>query len=709
MEIFVGTMQGVTKDCVAGDRLMNRYVVFNGLNKPRRINSNLQMELLGIPQATVPTLGGVIAGGLTTGKWYAWVAVYASTLYNRPTPATDGSSDMIRGNPSTSVSVLLAGTGREIVVTNPNQDGITTALIYRSLGASTQAEAEAGPFYYSGKADYSGAATVTVSDTTADNLLGLAVEQDNYEPPAYRYAIAASSYIFIGGNFSIGSGVTCSVTPGSPLVSGGADIFYDGIDSWTFKLLGDSTGGIGNSGMYYCEYVDAHTLRLLDASGVPMNYSGSASGAGQQFMCYIPGNVLRWSKRGEPESYPALNLIQFEGDITGIAQVPNQPILLVFTDSPSCYALDLTLIGTDTFKTRRRAISTTNSVTSHYSLVAVDSLVRGIDARRQCILESDGTRLVDISGQFVPRIWEHLSNDENLIKLWHCAYDQTQSLFSAFVTFRGSHRIIDFAIGQNTLTGGWFFNFEKDLLCSYSGYIDDATGESMTLGGTEGIGQGYGGVWGRIWTPGLYSEWIPTESVLSGVLTAGTSTTLTIDLSGGPLVGDLSGRWVLVSDANGEYAQVAYIRSNTADTITIQSVVGGALQLEFSPVPAAGYKFYLGLIEMRWGPKRFDWGDSDVPKKVWEVLACCVDHNEDDPPFVRIYRGFEYGYTSQLKMGETRYLDRTQAQTLVNKVDHKLEAVPRWGMAILDRSYGPTEFHSLTVVFNRVQAKGKQA
>ena len=179
MEIFIGTMQGVTKDCVVGDRLMNRYAIFNGLNKPRRINSNLQMELLGIPQATTPTLGGVIAGGLTTGKWYAWVAVSASSLYARPVPATDGSSDMIRGNPSTTVSVLLAGTGREIVVTNPNQVGITTALIYRSLGASTQGEAEAGPFYYSGKADFTTAVTVTVSDTTADNLLGLAVEQDN--------------------------------------------------------------------------------------------------------------------------------------------------------------------------------------------------------------------------------------------------------------------------------------------------------------------------------------------------------------------------------------------------------------------------------------------------------------------------------------------------------------------------------------------------
>jgi len=131
--------------------------------------------------------------------------------------------------------------------------------------------------------------------------------------------------------------------------------------------------------------------------------------------------------------------------------------------------------------------------------------------------------------------------------------------------------------------------------------------------------------------------------------------------------------------------------------------------LAFNPVPTAGWKFYLGMIEMRWGPKRFDWGDSDVPKKVWEVLACCVDHNEADPPFVRIYRGFEYGYTSQLKLGETRYLDRTEAQTLVNKVDHKLEAVPRWGMSIIDRSYGPTEFHSLTVVFSRVQVKGKTA
>ena len=723
-EVFIGNTQGVTKDCVVGDRLMNRYAVFNGLNKPRRINSNLQMELLGIPVGDVPYyINGYTGGSLTPLKWYSYKIVWGSSLYQRPVPLSDGSSDSIRGNPSVVSSVYLPGGNNAVrmFVVPPTQDGLNSVFIYRSLAASTQAEAEAGPFYYAGRVDssswapqhtpspwYNPAPVVAYFyDTVADTSLGLAVETDNFEPPASRYAAGATGYVFAGGNFIIGASHTCTVTPGSPLVTVDADILYDGIESWMFKIVDDTTGGINGAGTYYANYVDAHTLTLVDALGASLNYSGAFSGAGQEFICYAPGNVLRWSKRGEPESWPALNLVQFEGDITGIAQVPNQPILLVFTDSPSCYAFDLTLMGTDTFKTRRRAISTSNSVTSHYSLVAVDDLVRGIDAHRKCIVESDGTRLVNISGQFIPKIWDHLSRDENVIKLWHCAYDQTQRLFSAFVTFRGSHRIIDFAIGQNTLTGGWFFNFEKDLLSSYSGYVDEESGEMMVLGGTEGIGLGYGGVWGRIWTPGHYNDWIPPESVLSGVLLSATGTTLTIDPVGGTLQGDLVGRWVLACDKNGEFGQVGYIRSTTPTTITIQTVVGGTNPYQFDPMPTAGWKFYLGVIEMRWGPKRFDWGDSDVPKKVWEVLACCVDHNEDDPPFFRVYRGFEYGYTEQLKLSETRYLDRTQAQTMVNKVSNKLEAVPRWGMALVDRSYGPTEFHSLTIVFSRVQAKGK--
>ena len=34
--------------------------------------------------------------------------------------------------------------------------------------------------------------------------------------------------------------------------------------------------------------------------------------------------------------------------------------------------------------------------------------------------------------------------------------------------------MVDFCIGQNTITGGWFFNYEKDLLCT-GNYLDFVT------------------------------------------------------------------------------------------------------------------------------------------------------------------------------------------------------------------------------------------
>ena len=36
MAVQIATAQNITKDCVVGDRLMDRYCVFNGLELPRR-------------------------------------------------------------------------------------------------------------------------------------------------------------------------------------------------------------------------------------------------------------------------------------------------------------------------------------------------------------------------------------------------------------------------------------------------------------------------------------------------------------------------------------------------------------------------------------------------------------------------------------------------------------------------------------------------
>jgi len=709
--VYVG--QNATKDCVVGDCQMNRYAIFNGIEYPRRIGPNMEVTRLGVQAGTTPTTAVDGGAGALAANWYAWVAVYASALHTRPVAVADGSGNYTRGNPSADSITLDVVAAHKVNVTVPalDQDGITHVLLYRSVGQANEAAAQAGPFYYVAQGLNTGVA-VTIEDNVAEELIGLEVESDNYPPNAYRYAVNIDGYLFAGGGFPIGTGYTCTVTAGSSLVTADSGTpFYDGIIGWRFKCLEDTTGGTNGGGLYFANYVNSTTLQLVDGNNDPINYDGSLSGASQTFLVYLSDFALRWAKKGEPEAWPLDNIINFAGAITGLIQLPNQSLLLVCTDEPSMYVLDLNLIGTDSFKTTKSLISTEHTTSSHYSLVPVDGRVRAIDAYKGCIIETDGTGVRNISGGTVPKIFEYLSNDANDTKLWHCAYDQKQHFFGAFVTFNSAQRTIDFCVGQHTLTGSWFFNFEKDLLCT-GNYTHPDTGETMILGGTEGPGNGLGGVWGRIWCPNEYADWIPSSSLRSGTITGTpTSTVIEVDTTDGTLYTDadgLIGRWVMVCDANGEYAQTGYIISNTASTITVNRVINGMDPSQFSPAPEADWKFYLGLIECRWGPKNFDFGDPDVLKKVWEVWCCVNNHNEDDPPFIRLYRGFEEGYTSQLPLSERLYLDRSENQSLVNKVDNKLEVMPRWGIAFYDRSYGPTVLHSLSIVFNALTDKKKK-
>lgn len=702
-EQTIYTGQSLTKDSVVGDRLMNRYAIFNGLEKPRRIDQDLAVTILGIPEPGVHTVAENGAGNLTA-NWYAWVAVYGSTKYTRPVAVLDSTGNSTRGNPNDAVSLNVAASKQvDITVPATAQEGITHIFVYRSLGASSQSEAEAGPFFFVALGVNTGT-SVVITDNVNDDSVGVVAETDNFEPPTHRYAVVADSHIFAGGNFPLGTGLSCTVTSGSGIVTldGTQDLFFDGIVGWRFKVNSDTAGGVNQGGLYFANFVDSKTLQLVDALGDNTTYDGTASGDSNTFTLYIPGYVLRWSKNGEPEAWPAFNLLNFEGDITGIARLPNQPILIVCTDEPSMYALDLTLLGTNSFKLQKILLTTEHTVSSHYSLVGVEGRLRGIDQSKGAIIETDGTVVRDISSQFIPEIFPYLSNDQNSVKLWHCAYDKRQNLFGAFVTFLGNARRIDFCLGQHTLTGSWFFNWEKDLLTTGQ-YIHPATNEAMVLGGTEGIDGTVGGVWGRIWVPDIYEEWIPPDSLKSGTITSvESSTAFTVDNTVANF-GDLRGLWVLVSDAKGEYQQLGYISSNTVNQITVHRVVNSLSTVEFDPVPVAGWKYYVGMIECRWGPRRYDFGDPDILKKIWEIWCTVSNHDEANPPFFRLYRGFEAGYDSQSTIQEVQYLDRTKTQSLVNKVDHKLEPVQRWGVAWYDRSYNPTILRSVTIVFNPLQ------
>ena len=560
-----------------------------------------------------------------------------------------------------------------------------------------------GLLFYVGQVANPGTGSVTYVDDLLVSLIGMENEMDDYPPPTYRYAVSIRGFIFAGGGITLGAGVTCTTTNGSSLVTISSDALYDGIKGWQFHITGQNAGGVDGRGLFYANYVDAHTLQLIGTDGLPKNFVSSVStpaGSGLVFVLNLPSNVIRWSKQYEPEAWPLENSIQFSGEVTGLIQIPNQSLLLVCTDEPSMYILDLNLIGTASFKTNRYLISSTFSATSHYSLVAVEGKVRGIDASLGCIFEVYGSVVTDITKLVVPKIFKMLSTNMGQAKNWHCAYDQRQKMFGAFVTHTGAHKMVDFCIGQNVATGSWFFNWEKDLLSTGS-YVDPVTGEYMVLGGTQGEGL-TGAVWGRIWTPDVYSDWFPgglrsgTLVSLDGPLSFTVDNT-TEDLYTG--VDGLKGRWVLVTSPKDEFAQLGFITSNTANQITLASVVGGMDPTTLNPAPDVGWKFYIGLIECRWGPKMFDFGDPDTMKKIMEVWCCVANHDTTNLPFVRVYRGFDTGYTEQLSLQEHLYLDKVRTQTLSNKTSNKLEPVQRWGLSWIDRSYGETTLRSISLVF----------
>ncbi len=697
--------QNLGKDSIVGDIQMNRYAIFNGLERPRRIGPDLSVNLLGFdkPADLVSVTADATAGHLEASKWYGYAIAYASAKYVKPLTILDGSGNYTRGNVSNTKAGQsgLVDTSMAVVAKASTEAGVTHVLLYRTMAKSTEQEAKDGLLFFFGITENTpdGGGNVTFIDGVDASMVGMEAEQDNWPPPAYRYAANIRGHIFAGGSAALSEGLTCAVTNGSSTVTVDHDVIFDGVRGWEFNIKGEYAGGVNNGGLYYAYYVSSSTLQLVDALGTPKVYGG-ISGSGKQFSLQIPGSTLRWSKQYEPEAWPLENATTFSGNITGMIQIPNQPLLLVCTDEPSMYILDVNLISTSNFKTQRFSVSTTFSASSHYSLVNVEGKVRGIDAALGCIFEVDGTVVRDITKDSIPKIFRYLSKDLKVVKNWHCAYDQRQKIFGAFVTFNGSKRIIDICIGQNIVTGSWFLNHEKDLLCT-GVYREPESGEFMVLGGTEGL-KTTGAVWGRIWTPDVYTEWFPGGLRCGLVLTSPSVTSIKVDTTLGNLHtdnGGLTGRWVLVTDNDDRNAQLGYVLSNTADTIIFQTLIGAPTDSALFPRPELNWKFYVGLIECRWGPKLFDLGDPDIHKKVQELWCCVSGYDSVRRPWFRVFKGFNEEGSEQINLKEYRYLDKTALQTLGNQINNKMEPMPRFGVSWMDRSYGPTLLHSITVGF----------
>lgn len=727
----LGICQGVVKENFCGNIRMNRYGIFNGLERPRRIDASHRLTLLGYdpPTSACSCIPVFDTGRMTAGSWYSYRYIALNWRFRRPVPVADETDAFTRGNPGPVSSAIMLGPQDQAcsVMMNglpwPAPDwyphDVTHLGLYRSFASPSSTQAEIGPWFLTMVcSNQTGAGSpVTVVDVKHDTELGEEVEIDNFPPNAYRCAIEIDDEIYMGGRREVGEGLTCRVTFGSPLVilETAGRRFYDGIRGWKFCLLeDDNVGGVDGIGNYYVSYVrpavgitSTTHLRLEDEFGNQIPYGGRLSGGGRKFVAWIDGNLLRWCKKGEPESCRPQDSALTQGDITGLAQIPNQPMLVVVTDKPTVHIYDTTIIGSPRFKIP--LLISNEFMAWQPSLCPVEGRLRGIDPAKGCIWECDGAAVRDITRGVLQDIWKYLSTDITNQVNWHAVYDANQKIYGAFVTLANSGRLVDFAILQNVRTGRWFFAWPKDMLCTCP-YFDPHTGQRMVLGGTQGLGTS-GGTWGRIWTPDHYNDWIYPNSLLSGTIVAGAANNITVDVTGGVFlqtVGDgLKGRWVMVTDANGENEQVASISSNTAANMTIDRVYGGGNPALFFPIPAAGWKFYVGLIECRWGPKSFTFADPSILKRVLDIYLRMDDADAANPPFIRLYKGLAHEYERQIGLSRVPYIDGTPTEGWRNLKDN-IEPCLEWGFALVERSYKGIEIKDISLVFNPLdQGRGK--
>lgn len=730
--IHLGVGQNEAKECYPGNVRVNRYGVWNGLERPRRIDSQGNLTLMGLDPPLVAPYGTALVniGELDSG-WYSYRHIPLNRRHVRPVPESDETQDFTRGNPSPVSSAILVPFGYaacsiwlpRYLADQPRTDvplECTDIGLYRTRVFPSSDASLVGPWFFTSLIPNNSSANGNLHcvDVTADDNLGEEIETDNFPPDASPFALEIDDTFFAGGRRVIGEGLTLAVASNASvlLLETAGRRFYDGIRGWRLHLEGDYKGGMDGLGNFFASYIDSGQIGLHDADLEDLGYDGAFQiTTGQEFRLYKPGDALRWSKIGEPESWPInpytqVNLVNTQGDIIGLGRIPNQPTLVLFTDKPEVRIFDVTILESPAFKDS--VLISNEFMGHHFSLHPVESFLRGIDPHRGTIWETDGSTVRDLTHGILKEIWTYLSTQYSKQENWHAIYDQYQKIYAAFVTLGSSNRLVDFAILQYLRTGRWFFAWPKDMLCSCP-YLDPETGQWMVLGGTQGLGE-TGGRWGRIFTPGHYSMWVPGGTKRQGTIVGvPTPTQFTVDVTDGILfhtAGDgLQGMEVLVCDANDENEQIGLISANTGTSLTVNHVYGSTFSDQFDPLPIAGWKFYVGLIEVRWGPKRFTMQDPTIKKHVLDFYTRVAAVDSSNLPFVRLYKGLEPDYDKQIVLSRGEYPDGSYTEVLQNKTD-PITPPHEWGFALMERSYNGIEIHDISFVWNPAdvrQTRGK--
>lgn len=666
--IIISNAQTRWKDSIASSPTLGLAVRSNGEERVKVIDSfgNVYNASLDAP-TVAPTLSLVTASGMTDG-WYGYAYAYASSKFPFVEASAIGGKLYPRSNPSPSETIEITGNDHvEVEVTKTTNTLIDEIWVFRTERFATELEAQtaadAGQMFLIATIANDGiAGTETHEDD--DDVGGTdPAEFDNFTAPQFQFCVYYEPYWWGFGNFPFNAEASWNNahtgSTGLIELSNVLDTWYDGRDGQTVRLSGITTGGIDGRGTFRFKWLTSTTATVYTTdSATPVALPSTGSGT---IIVQGPATTLFRSKLKNPFAWgwtqvigdaiiPQQYAFKVGGGMgTALAVVPNEPILKMDTELPSkCFTLNLRAAGTSQFEPTLRCISDVYSITSHFSQFAARTsqgvaVLWGIDFKNFVVLESNGMYQKPVDCPLTLTL-RSLSGNKSLQFLAHGVYDARTELNCLWVPAYNNLSLVNLGLFQHAPSNSWSFSNEHDVLASAT--IEDPYDSTRkTIVGTES------GFVGQAFAPNWYNNWLPDTGLYYGTIASATVTTITkSDVEDFNTTDDgIIGNWCLITDAEGKQEQIARIANVTDDTLTFDRIysVDGEDNSEFSPTPAVGWKFYIGIIESRI-LKHFDLDQPSADKRYMELWLTQQNVNASVAgTLVRIYREYAFPLNPQ--------------------------------------------------------------
>ena len=675
----------------------------------------------GVAPTAIPSVAG--AGNMTVGQYECYAYCYAaSRRYPFVEGASIGGNLYPRGQPSPASAPVQVAANGACDVTIPYPDNTTrtdidTIWIFRTLDANNSAlastQAAAGDFYYLDQIPVppnTAGGNVVYTDLFATPTDDLA-EYDNYPAPQFQFCVYIDPYWWGFGNFQVEVTASWDANGVVTFTDDGTFQFYSGRYKQPCYLKSiDADGDTTSLQRQYYAYpigTDQRSCQLRKQLGDATNNASPAAGSG--YIVFAgPSTTLYCSKYRNPFAWgvttyvgdirvPSQFLLKVGGGIgTGIAQIPNQPLLMLSCKGPArTYILDLRTAGTTNFAASLRLISNLLSVTSHFSQFAAVSrshvnvmfglgemVLMGYDAENHAIVVSDGNTILNASDDLSATL-RTLSQDPALYYMAHGLYDSNTQMNCLWLP-TGALNSMDLLLMQHAPTGTWFKQFEGDVLSSCIVQSTFCSMHQLFVGTSQGL-------FGRGLDLTKNCNWIDSALPVTGQFGANMVLETMIE----PGTPTLIGNWILVTDSTGAGDQWGQISAITEDGLTISVSVVFSPYLGWNTTwfrqPVEGDTYYIGLIEASL-LRYFDMAAFSDDRSLEELWATMNNLDPNNPSFMQYFRDRVMspmllpGGGANLALEQVDWDDGTPSQQWFTQTPPS-ERAKVFGLRIVDRGY----------------------